>query len=70
LNALPVLMPLGILAGLYSIYLFYTGLPVMMKTPESKVVPYMVVSAVVMIGLAILVGIFTAAITGVSGMPY
>lgn len=64
---IPLLSPLAILGGLYSIYLFYIGLPVMMKTPESKVVPYMVVSALVVIGLAIVVGLFTAAITGVPG---
>src|SRR5688500_18761514 len=70
LNVLPVLMPLGILAILYSIYLFYIGLPVMMKTPEPKAVPYMVVSGSVIIGLAIIVGIFAAAITGVAGIAY
>lgn len=70
LSVFPVLFPLVFLASLYTIYLFYTGLPVLMKTPESKVVPYMVVSAVVMIGLAILVGMFTAAFVGVAGPVY
>ena len=66
-NAIPVLLPIAFLGGLYSIYLFYVGLPVTMKTPESKVIPYMVVSAVAMICLAMLVGLFTAVITGVFG---
>jgi hypothetical protein len=44
-----VLAPLGIIAALYAIYLFYVGLPVLMKTPADKVVPYMLVSAVVVI---------------------
>src|ERR1019366_8331446 len=43
------LAPLGIIAGIYAIYLFYIGLPVVMKSPSDKVVPYMLVSAVVVI---------------------
>lgn len=35
-NLLPALSMLGLLAGLYSIYLLYTGVPVMMKVPEGK----------------------------------
>jgi hypothetical protein len=62
---IPALGVLAILGGLYSIYLFYVGLPVMMKTPEAKVIPYMVVSAVVMIAVFIVMGLITAAITGV-----
>ncbi|MBA3888573.1 MAG: YIP1 family protein [Acidobacteria bacterium] len=49
LNIIPVLGILAFLGGLYSIYVFYLGLPVMMKTPEAKVIPYMVVAAVVII---------------------
>jgi hypothetical protein len=60
LNILPALSVLGILAGLYSIYLFYLGLPVMMKTPEDQVVPYMVVSAVVVI-VVTLIGVALSA---------
>lgn len=49
---IPVLGTLiGLLGGLYSIYLFYLGLPVMMKTPDAKVIPYMLVAAVVIIVL-------------------
>jgi hypothetical protein len=53
-----------LLGSLYSIYLFYLGLPVMMKTPEAKVIPYMLVAAVVIIVLSVvmmvLVGLLTA----------
>lgn len=35
-NLLPALSMLGLLAALYSIYLLYTGVPVMMKVPEGK----------------------------------
>ena len=62
---IPVLSILSIV-GLYSIYLFYVGLPVMMKTPEAKVVPYMVVSALVIIALTFVGALLTA---GIAGMP-
>ncbi|MEW5975414.1 MAG: Yip1 family protein [Acidobacteriota bacterium] len=48
---LPGLGALSILAGLYGIYLFYLGLPFLMKTPKEKVIPYMLVSAIVIIAL-------------------
>lgn len=64
LSVIPVLGMLAIIGGLYSIYLFYLGLPVMMKTPQDKVIPYMVVSAIVVIVLAIVVGLCTSAIIG------
>ena len=43
------LTPLAIIAALFAIYLFYVGLPVVMKTPADKVIPYMLVSALVII---------------------
>lgn len=52
LNILPFLGMLALLAWLYTIYVFYLGVPVMMKTPQDKVIPYMAVSAVVMIAVA------------------
>jgi Yip1 domain len=50
--------PLGILslAGLYGLYLFYVGLPVMMKTPQDKVLPYM--ATVIVAGIVVYVVIF------------
>jgi hypothetical protein len=64
LNLVPVFGPLALLAMVYAIYLFYLGVPVMMKTPPDKVIPYMVVSAIVIIivtfCLALIVGIFAA----------
>ena len=40
------LAPLTIIGVLYAIYLFYLGLPSVMKTPPDQVVPFMVVSAI------------------------
>jgi hypothetical protein len=64
-NILPLLALLvSLIAGLYAIYTFYLGLPVMMKTPQDKVIPYMVVSAVVVFVLAFIVALITGAIVG------
>ena len=65
LRIIPLLGGLaGLVGGLYAIYLFYLGLPVMMKTPQDKVIPYMVVAALVIIVLTFVVGAITAAIVG------
>ena len=61
LNILPFLGMLAILAWIFTIYVFYLGVPVMMKTPQDKVVPYMLVSALVMIVVS-----FTLAMIGVA----
>jgi hypothetical protein len=63
-SIVPALAALGILAGLYSIYLFYLGVTPMMKTPSEKVVPYMVVSALVIIVVMAVMGAITTAVTG------
>jgi len=48
--ALPLLAPLAMIVGLaYACYLFYLGLPVVMKTPPEQVVPFGVVSAITLL---------------------
>lgn len=65
LNIIPLLGSLvAIVGGLYSIYLFYLGLPVMMKTPDAKVIAYMVVSAVVMIVLWFVMAMIVGMVVG------
>lgn len=49
LNLVPPLAALSLVAGLYAIYLAYLGLPAVMKTPQAKVVTFLIVAAVVMI---------------------
>ncbi len=44
LQLVPVLGGLALLAALYGVYLFYLGLPSVMKTPPDKVIPYLIVS--------------------------
>lgn len=68
LGVIPALAPIQILAGLYSIYLFYLGLPVLMKTPQAKVIPYMVVAAIVAIVVMFAVSLVSSALVGV-GRP-
>ena len=65
LSLFPPLVPLTILAGLYGVYLFYLGLPHLMKTPPDKVIPYMIVSAIVIFVMYLIVGAVTAATAGV-----
>ena len=48
---IPSLWILAAIAGLYSLYLFYLGLPILMKVPADKVVTYLVVIIVSVIVL-------------------
>jgi Yip1-like protein len=64
LNLVPVLSPLVIIAALYAIYLFYLGLPAVMSTPADNVVPYMIVSALVVIVITIVLGACAALLSG------
>lgn len=49
LSIVPALAILGFVGGLYGLYLMYLGLPQMMKTPQDKVVGYLVVSIIAVI---------------------
>lgn len=51
LYLIPALSLLGILAGLYSLYLLYLGLPVLMKSPPEKAVGYTIV--VIIVGIIV-----------------
>lgn len=51
-----------LVGAIYSIYLYYLGLPHVMKTPADQVVIYMIVSAVVMIVLALILGMIAGAV--------
>lgn len=48
---IPSLWILAAIAGLYSLYLFYVGLPILMKVPPDKAVTYIVVIVVSVIVL-------------------
>ncbi|MDD3836451.1 MAG: Yip1 family protein [Phenylobacterium sp.] len=50
----PPLSVLGLL-GLYSFFLLYKGLPVLMKTPEEKAIPYVAVSIIAAIVVTMII---------------
>ncbi|ESQ85893.1 hypothetical protein AEAC466_01560 [Asticcacaulis sp. AC466] len=60
---IPSLGLLAILGGLYGIYLFYLGLPKLMKNPPDKTIVYMIVTAVVYIVLAIVIKAIVSAVS-------
>jgi hypothetical protein len=56
------LSPLALGGALWAIYLLYLGLPIVMKTPQAQVIPFMLTSIVVIIiANAVLRAIFAAA---------
>jgi hypothetical protein len=63
-SLLPMLSMLGILAGLYSIYLIYTGIPVLMKAPDSKALGYTAVLVVCGVVASLILGAVSAMFTG------
>lgn len=63
---LPSLSLLGLLCGLYSIYLVYLGLPVLMRNPPEKSAGYTAVVVVVGIVAGLVVGAVTSAVVGTS----
>ena len=70
-HLLPALALLALLAALYGIYLFYTGLPTLMKCPPDKAAAYTVVVIVCGIVIGAVFAAITSAIigTGMMGMP-
>jgi hypothetical protein len=67
----PVLGALIILAGgLYSLYLLYIGLPVMMRSPADRALPYTALVLVCGIVIAIVLGAITNMIVGFGALSY
>ena len=60
LSAIPGLAILAMLGGLYSLYLIYLGLPILMKNPQEKSLPYLAVAAVVGIVFSVLISLFSS----------
>lgn len=56
---IPALSPLGLI-GLYSVYLLYTGVPVLMRVPKEKALVY----TVALLVAAVVAGIVISAISG------
>lgn len=60
---IPALSFLALL-GLYSLYLYYTGLPVLMKVTADKAIGYVIAVIVAAVILFFIVGAITAAVVG------
>jgi hypothetical protein len=67
---LPSLAPLGLLASLYSIYLIYTGLPVLMRSPPGKAGAYTAVVIVCAVVAMIVLGAVSALFVGRGPMGF
>jgi hypothetical protein len=63
-SIIPSLSIIGALLSLYSLYLLFIGLPILMKTPADKAIPYVVVVIIA----AIVITVVIAAIIGLT-MP-
>ncbi len=55
---------LALLAGLYGLYLLYLGLPILMRTPQEKVMGYLIVIVICAIVVSLVLGFIVAAIAG------
>lgn len=66
-SLIPSLSVLGLLAALYSIYLIYTGIPVLMKCPSDKAAAYTAVVIVCGIVAFIVMGAISSAFTPMRG---
>jgi Yip1 domain len=67
-NLIPSIALLGLLAALYSCYLLFLGLPVLMKAPEDKAVGYTAVVIIVAIVLYFVIGAVVAQFAWRPGM--
>jgi hypothetical protein len=56
---IPALSILAMIGGLYTLYLFWVGLPILMKSPPDKTATYAIVSIVAVIVLYLVIGLIT-----------
>lgn len=59
-SLLPALWPLGLLASIYSLYLLFTGIPVMMKSPPERALSYTAVLLVSSLIASAVLGIISS----------
>lgn len=62
-NLLPALSIIGLLVALYSLYVMYLGLPVLMKNPKEKTVVYMLVLIIASIIAGVVLSMVSRAFT-------
>ena len=61
-SLIPALAVLGVLTSLYSIYLLFIGIPIMMKSPQEKALPYTAVLLVCGLIAGVVLGVVSAAL--------
>lgn len=59
---------ISLLGGLYALYLFYLGAPVLMKTTESKTIGYTAVVVAIAIVIGFVMGMISVAMFGAGGL--
>jgi len=59
---------ISLLGGLYALYLFYLGAPVMMRIPEGKTMGYTAATVAAAIVVGFIMGMITVALFGAGGM--
>jgi hypothetical protein len=64
LMIIPALSPIMMLCSLYSLYLFYLGLPVLMETPKEKALGYFIITIIVSLVVFILIGTISSQLFG------
>lgn len=67
-NVLPALSIVGLLVALYSLYVMYLGLPVLMKNPKEKTIVYMVILIIASIIAGVVLSTVSRAFTPSMGM--
>ncbi len=65
---IPAFSPIAVLISLYSLYIFYLGLPILMDTPKDKALPYFVAAILLSIVIFILIGTVSSALFGLGRM--
>lgn len=68
LMIIPALSPVAVLLSLYSLYLFYLGLPTLMETPNDKAMGYFIVTILVSIVVFVLIGVISNSLFGFGRM--
>ncbi len=68
LHLVPSLGVLALLASLYGLYLMYLGLPVLMRSPNEKAIPYTAVVVVCAILVFFVLGALSMCVGGMGGM--
>jgi hypothetical protein len=71
LSIYPPLAIVGVLAGIYGLYLLYIGMPKLKKTPADKQVGYFIVSLVTIIVVYFVIGLIMSRIVlSAMGLSY